>query len=291
MTHTNAEHPRVLGGRYDVMDLIGRGGMARVYRARDRVLGRDVAVKVVSDVSGDVRDQFVNEARLLARLSHESIVTPYDAGLDDTPPWLVLELVEGQPLSQVLARGPLDPVVLARLATHIASGLAHAHAAGVVHQDVKPGNVMVTSTGQARLTDFGVARLMIGDTSIEEDGRVVGTAAYIAPEQLRGDSVTGAVDVYALGLLMLEALTGERTFSGASAEAAMARLHHGPLIPTSLPRGWPSLLASTTALDPDNRPSARDVASRLSSLGLGRTTPGGVDTLTFPALDTTSTAT
>lgn len=279
-----------LAGRYDLTDLIGSGAMGRVYRARDRVLQRDVAVKVGTEVSDDVRDQFVNEARVLARLSHESIVSPYDAGLDDAPPWLVLELVEGQPLSQVLARGPIDHAVLADLAGQVAAGLAHAHASGVVHQDVKPSNVMITAAGRARLTDFGVARLVVDDARVEDDQRVVGTAAYIAPEQLRGESVTGAADIYALGLLMLEALTGRRCFTGESPRAAMARLHHGPLIPTSLPRGWSALLAAATALQPGSRPSAAELSSRLDRLARPRPSDSEPDgTASFPVATSAAT--
>ncbi len=259
-------HPRLFGGRYEVVATLGRGGMACVYRARDRVLERDVALKVVSEATDDVRDQFVTEARLLARLSHEAIVTPFDAGLDDTPPWLVLELVEGQPLSRVLAAGPVGHGGLAGLSAQVAAGLAHVHAAGVVHQDVKPSTVMVAASGRARLTDFGVARLVVDDEPVGDDERVVGTAAFMAPEQLRGEKVTGAADVYALGLLLLEALTGTPSFPDSSMDARLVRLHHGPLIPASLPRGWPALLAAMTALAPGSRPSAEGVACRLRDL-------------------------
>ncbi len=258
--------PHLLGGRFETVEHIGRGGMADVYRARDRVLERDVAIKLLRDVTDVHRDRFATEASLLAMLSHEAIVTLYDAGVDDGRPWLALEFVDGRPMSGLLSDGLVSPRPLAALAAQIAAGLAHAHSRGVVHRDIKPSNVLVTPSGRARLTDFGIARLVDSGTHLTATGHVDGTAAYIAPEQARGQHVTGAADVYALGLLLLEGVTGRRCFPGPATEAALARLHHGPLIPTSLPPGWSALLASMTALEAEQRPTAQTASQRLHEL-------------------------
>ena len=260
--------PLLLGGRYEIVAPIGSGGMADVYRARDRVLAREVAVKVLRATSDADRERFASEARILALLSHESIVTVYDTGVEDDQPWLALELVEGMTLRDAYGDGrpTADPRILAGIGAQVAAGLAHAHDRGVVHRDVKPANILLTPGDRARLTDFGIARLMDSDAHLTLTGTTIGTAAYLAPEQVRGGPVTGAADVYALGLVLLEALTGHRSYDGTPVEAALARLHHGPLIPTSLPAGWPGLLAAMTASDPADRPPAGAVAARLHTL-------------------------
>ncbi|MDO9457088.1 serine/threonine-protein kinase, partial [Nocardioides sp.] len=262
--------PLRLGGRFEIRTQLGRGGMADVYLAHDHVLRRDVAIKMLRDVTEVDRDRFASEAQLLSLLSHESIVTLYDASVADGRPWLALELVEGRTMSDLLRDGTMAPRPLAALAAQVAAGLAHAHTRGVVHRDVKPSNVLVSPDGRARLTDFGIARLVDSDDHLTLTGHVVGTAAYIAPEQVRGEQVTGAADVYALGLLLLEALTGQRSFAGPPMEAALARLHQGPLIPTSLPPGWSGLLAAMTALKPEARPTAQLAAHRLQELSRER---------------------
>jgi serine/threonine protein kinase len=245
--------------------LVG-GGTADVFRGHDRVLHRDVAVKMLRDVTAVDRARFASEARTLSLLRHESIVTLYDADVDASRPWLVLELVEGRSVSEMLRDGTIAPRRLAALAAQVAAGLAHAHARGVVHRDVKPSNVLVPQTGAARLTDFGIARLLDSGSPLTVTGHVVGTAAYIAPEQVRGEDATGAADTYALGLLLLEALTGCRCFSGPPIDVALARLHRGPDIPTSLPPEWSALLVAMTAVKPDKRPPADAVALRLHVL-------------------------
>ncbi|WP_134768022.1 serine/threonine-protein kinase [Nocardioides sp. 1609] len=269
-----ASPPLLLGGRFETVESIGHGGMADVYRAHDHVLHRDVAVKVLREVTEVDRERCASEAQLLGMLSHEAIVALYDSSVEDDRPWLALELVSGRPMSELLAEGPLAARSLALLAAQVAAGLAHAHARGVVHRDIKPSNVLVTPGGRALLSDFGIARLVGSEDQLTLDGNVVGTAAYIAPEQVRGQRVSGAADVYALGLLLLESLTGERCFPGPATEAALARLHQGPLIPTSLPAGWPGLLVAMTALDPDDRPTAQATAERLLELAGAANTPG-----------------
>lgn len=267
----------LLDGRYELLECIGAGGMADVHRARDLVLERTVAVKLLragSDVlTASARAR--NEIAVLAGLSHPSLVTLLDARLSPgRASYLVMELVPGQTLAERLRSGPLEPAEVSQLARELGSALETVHAAGVVHRDVKPSNVLVAPPSQpgapfhAKLTDFGVASLMDG-TRITAPGVVVGTAAYFAPEQLRGEAVTPAADIYALGLLLLECLTGDRAYPQASGmEAVVARLVTAPNIPDALPEGWRRLLARMTAMDAAARPSAHEVARTAASLAV-----------------------
>ncbi|MDN4160400.1 serine/threonine-protein kinase [Nocardioides abyssi] len=261
----------LLDERYELRALLGRGGSADVHRAWDRVLEREVAVKVLLapgalEEATTARLRFESEARLLARLDHPSLVRLMDVGTSAGRPYFVLELVDGGTLAALLDAAPLDPVLVARVGAHVADALAHAHARGIVHRDVKPGNVLLTSDGHAKLADFGIARLLGESTGVTRTGHTVGTIAYLAPEQVRGEGVGPAVDVYALGLLLLEGLTGVRAFPGTSTESAFARLHRGPTIPVSLPAGWPRLVAAMTAADPAERPDAAAAATALRAL-------------------------
>ena len=258
----------VLMNRYHLDRLIGRGGMADVYAATDRVLDRPVAVKVMRDLTGDSSDEarFTAEARTLAQLTHPSLVTVLDAGTDAGRPFLVLELVDGPSLADLLPP-PLAPDRVARIGAEVASALAHTHAAGIVHRDVKPGNILLGRDGRARLTDFGIARLL-GDTSRHtKTGFTIGTAAYLAPEQVRVGEITPAADVYSLGLVMLEAVTGRRVYPGAPTEAALARLHAPPVVPDSIPPGWRETLTAMTSLEPSDRPTALQAADALGAPG------------------------
>ncbi|MFC4783547.1 serine/threonine-protein kinase [Nocardioides sp. MAHUQ-72] len=255
----------VLAERYQLEEVIGRGGMAEVHRATDRVLHRPVAVKVLRDTADDETDRhrFTAEAHTLARLSHPGLVMVLDAGTTAERPYLVMELVEGRTLAQCCAGRRLDPARVAAIGGQLADALAYAHAEGVVHRDVKPGNVLVTEDDRVKLADFGIARL-IGDTVRHtRTGHAIGTAAYLAPEQVQGEEITTAVDVYSLGLVLLESLTGERAFPGSPTESALARLQREPVVPTWLPEAWQRLLAAMTAREPGRRPGAADVAREL----------------------------
>jgi tRNA A-37 threonylcarbamoyl transferase component Bud32 len=254
-----------VAGRYRLHRLLGSGGMADVHEATDTRLDRAVAVKVMRETAADETDRarFLAEARLLARLSHPRLVRILDAGVDQDRPFLVLELVRGKTLADELS-GPLPPERVARLGRDLASALDHVHASGVVHRDVKPGNVLLEESGTAMLTDFGIARLVDDTRHHTRTGHVVGTVAYLAPEQVAGDPVTTAVDIYSLGLVLLEALTGAKPFSGTSIEVAMARLTRAPEIPDGLPGPWRRLLLAMTARAPHDRPTAAEVAATLS---------------------------
>jgi tRNA A-37 threonylcarbamoyl transferase component Bud32 len=268
----------VLGGRYVLEGLIGRGGMAEVYRAHDRVLGRPVAVKLMrSAVNEADRARFTDEARALARLSHPGLVTMLDAATTDDEPYLVMELINGPSLTECCRGVALQPARVAAIGAQLADALHHAHEAGVVHRDLKPDNVLLTADGRALLTDFGIARLMSDTARHTVTGVTIGTAAYLAPEQVCGGRVTPATDVYALGLVLLEALTGERAYRGLPIEAALARLTTPPTIPDAVPSPWHGLLRSMTALEPAERPSSEEVAAWLRDLA------SGVDTVAATA--------
>lgn len=257
----------LLNGRYALDELIGRGGMASVYRGIDLVLGRTVAIKVLDDTAHDPTypARLRAEARTLAALDHPHLVSLLDASVVDGRTFLVLELVEGGTLRDVIAPAPLDPVKAAVLGHQLSDALAHVHAAGVVHRDLKPSNVLIAPSGP-KLADFGVALLTRDAAHQTESGIMLGTAAYISPEQVQGRPATAASDIYSLGLVLLEALTGERAYPGTAVESAMARLHREPHIPATLPQGWQNVLRAMTALTPQDRPDARSVARHLARL-------------------------
>ena len=273
----------LLGGRYRLERLAGRGGMAEVWAARDERLGRRVAVKVAALGAAevpDLRGRFAQEVRLQAGLQHAALVALLDAGDASADlPWFVLEWVGGGHLA-ARARGVAwTPSATAAVGRRIAEGLAHLHAEGLVHLDLKPTNVLLTEAGEAKIADFGIACPAGRRDELVAEGRILGTAAYLAPEQFAGAPLTAAVDVHALGLMLVELLTGDRPRSTPpstppSARRPAERLPRPPL-PVSLGAGWLRLLAEMTALEPGDRPSADAVAMRLGTLaGPGATQIG-----------------
>ncbi|MFL6077868.1 MAG: serine/threonine-protein kinase [Mycobacteriales bacterium] len=249
----------LIAGRYRLERLAGRGGMADVYEASDLLLDRPVAVKLMR--AGVPR--WDTEARVLAGLDHPGLVGVHDAG-DGDPPYLVLQMVPGRTLGERLHDGgPMAPAAVAELGRQLAGTLAYVHAHGVVHRDVKPANVLVgDGDGRPRLVDFGICQ--DGDaTTAAAAGEVVGSAPYLAPELLRGEPAGDACDVYALGLVLLECLTGHPEYEGTAAEAALARLTRPPRVPPGTPEPLRSVLTGMLADDPADRCTAADVAARL----------------------------
>jgi hypothetical protein len=270
-TENTAVAGSLIGNRYRIEAAIGRGGMAAVYRARDELLGRVVALKIIAPVSTDasaVRRERA-EVELLASLNHHALVTLFDAGVDEIDgcerTFLVMELVDGPTLSARIEQGPIARVDVCRMAVDLAEALHVVHASGIVHRDIKPGNVLLNASPlpthefTAKLADFGIAHLM-DSTRLTAAGGLVGTAAYLSPEQARGVAPAPASDVYSLGLVLLESLTRTRAFPGPLMESISARLVGDPPIPGSVGPGWASLLSAMTARAAEARPSALDVA-------------------------------
>jgi serine/threonine protein kinase len=259
-----------LGGRYELGEVIGRGGMASVYTARDLNLGRDVALKLFAPQSADPDELRRQEAEieLLATLNHPSLVTLFDAGMDtrvpDEPrPFLTMELLDGQDLRTRIRHSPLPLDELVVVGAGIADALAYVHSLGIVHRDIKPANILLVPVRpgepfRPKLTDFGIARIIDG-TRLTATGTMVGTAAYLSPEQARGADLGPASDIYSLGLVLLECLKGEVEYPGSAVESAVARLHRAPVIPDAVPEEWARIIQAMTVLDPLDRPSAAEL--------------------------------
>jgi hypothetical protein len=277
-TVDDRDAPRLLAGRYLLGDVLGRGGMSTVHRADDQLLGRTIAVKLLSAQGSDPADaqRAQNEVAVLASLSHHALVTLYDADVAPTsgPGWLAMELVDGPSLSSRLAEGPLDATDAAQLLVDLAGALHVVQTAGIVHRDVKPSNVLLAPSPvpgrrwSPKLADFGIASL-VDSTRVTATGAVLGTAAYLSPEQALGTRVGPASDVYSLGLVVLEALTGERAFPGSMMESLTGRLHRDPVVPDALGPEWASLLRAMTAREADARPTALEVHARAEALVTG----------------------
>ncbi|GAB2887417.1 hypothetical protein GCM10027074_64760 [Streptomyces deserti] len=245
---------------------IGSGGVADVYEGVDLRLERPVAVKLFRP-GGDpvMAERFADESVLLAGLQHPGLVTLYDAGRHEDCGYLVMQLVKGPTLAQRISAGAMEPPYVVGLGATLAQALAHVHAAGIVHRDVKPSNVLLDGAGDPHLADFGISR-MTNATRQTASGALIGTAAYLAPEQVLGKAVGPPADIYALGLVLLECLTGDMEYQGTPLEAAVARLHRRPRVPRSLPQGLARLLRAMTALDEKARPDAEACAAALSAL-------------------------
>ncbi len=279
---------RLLDGRYAVESRLARGGMASVYLATDTRLDRRVAIKVMHPGLAEDPDfvaRFNREARASARLSHPDIVAVYDQGEDDGQAFLVMEYVPGATLRAVLRdRGRLSPAEALAVMDHVLAALAAAHDAGLVHRDVKPENVLVTADGRVKVADFGLARAVAGHTLTAADGALLGSPAYLAPEQVRDGTADARTDVYAAGIMLFELLTGRAPYAGEHAMAiANQRLSEDVPPPSSVASGIPSeldaLVLAATARDADERPSNagelhRSLVAVRNRLGLHGGVPG-----------------
>ena len=264
----------VLGGRYRLGPEIGSGGMGAVHRAWDERFDREVAVKVVRS-GGVEKERLRREAQYLARLDHANLVAVLDAGEDrlrgtDTV-WFAMELVHGPDLRTVLRQdGPMDGAAVRKVLLGVLAAIDVLHVAGVVHRDLKPANVLLTAepaTGRwdVKLVDLGIAQHIRTD-HLTSTGQVVGTAAYLSPEQVSGRPIGPATDVYALGLLAIEALSGAIAFPGGPAESAAARLVRPPALPSALGPAWRGVLTAMTALDPRQRPGVEQLLEVVRAL-------------------------
>jgi len=277
----NAE---VLAARYRIGQPLGQGGMANVYLAHDEELDRPVALKILADnLAGDAtfRDRFEREARLAARLSHPNVVGVFDVGESEGRPFIVMEYVEGDTLAHELVRhGALPPARALELALQICSGLEAAHASGLVHRDVKPRNLLLRPDGVLKIADFGIARAA-ESTRLTEIGTILGTAAYLAPEQAEGLEATPAADLYSVGAVLYELLTGRVPYAATSLVELLAKQQAGRPAPIA---GVPAALerAVVRCLEPDpaeRPPSAGALAAELTAaqsptIPLERGTPG-----------------
>jgi eukaryotic-like serine/threonine-protein kinase len=256
----------MLASRYRLVRLLGRGGMADVYEASDMRLGRSVAVKVFrqhTELSGnEARQQ--REIQVLARLQHPNIVSVFDAGSQGALSFVVMQLIDGVTLATRITASALELAEVQRVGAAVADALAYVHRAGMVHRDVKPANILCESSGHIFLTDFGIVRL-VDATRLTAQG-TIGTVAYLSPEQVRGEDVDASSDIYSLGLVVLECVTGRPEYPGSSAEAAVARLTRPPHVPSTLPPDWSELLTAMTSGDKMKRPTASDVTEALWEL-------------------------
>ena len=263
----------LIAGRYELEELAGTGGMSSVYRAHDTLLERHVALKLLHEYHGadaESIERFRREARAVAQLSHPHIVTVIDRGEDGDRQFIVFEYVDGENLKELVAReGPLPVRRALELAIQVGEGLACAHEHGVVHRDVKPQNVLLNGDGQAKVTDFGIARSLDVDHGMTQTGTVIGTSNYIAPEQASGRSVDERTDIYSLGVVLFELLTGDVPFPGENFVAvAMRHVHEEPPSVLELRPDVPFRVAQVVeralAKDPDDRfPSMATMVAEL----------------------------
>ena len=280
------------GGRYTVERLLGRGGMATVYLAHDRELDRTVAVKVLDErfaADEEVAGRFRREALTAARLGHPNVVAVYDTGVDEGAEYIVMEHVDGEGLDAVLARETtLAPEHVVELAVQACAGLGYAHGQGVVHRDVKPANLLLRPDGLLKVTDFGIARSLDRATTLTQAGTILGTAAYLAPEQARGEEAGPPADVFSLGVVCYQALTGELPWPVESLGqlAAVAETPARPVrdaAPTTPPE-VESAVMRALAREPDYRPQdAAAFGAELDGTPTVRVPSSQAETVVLPA--------
>ncbi|MBI4859845.1 MAG: protein kinase [Candidatus Riflebacteria bacterium] len=265
--------------RYRILGLVGAGGMGAVYRARQTDLERDVAVKVVTSLSGDDRERFLRESRILASLHHPRILKVFDAGLDGTVPYLVCELIWAPTLQQRLDSGPVAVQDALGVAEKLADALGYAHDQGIIHRDVKPDNTFLFDTGEVKLADFGLARTAASGATVTDSNLIVGTPAYMSPEQVAGERVGPASDQYSLGVVLYLMATGSLPFEAPSVvELATARLRRPPIPPRSvradLSTELERVIVRTLAMAPADRyPDMKALRAALLGLGTGSARP------------------
>src|SRR5215468_7136425 len=231
-------------GPYEVLAPLGAGGMGEVYRAKDTRLGRDVAIKILpAEMSADAvrKQRFEREAKTISQLNHPHICTLYDVGSQDGIEYLVMECVEGETLAKRLEKGPLPLEQVLKYGAQIADALDKAHRAGIVHRDLKPGNIMLTASG-AKLMDFGLAKpvsapvsgmTLTATTPVTQEGTIVGTYQYMSPEQVEGKELDGRSDIFSLGAVLYEMLTGQRAFEGKSQLSVASAILEKEPVPVS----------------------------------------------------------
>jgi eukaryotic-like serine/threonine-protein kinase len=251
-------------GRYQILDTIGIGANSRVVRAFDPMIGRTVAIKLFPSelASGEGRERFIKEARVVGQISHPSIVALHDMGIEESTstPYLVMEYVEGQPLERLLDKGSIPYPRACAWTAEVASALAVAHRKGIIHGDVKPADILIGEEGRVKLTDFGMARLASRDSV---DSPLLGTPAYWCPEQILGKPQDARSDIFSLGVVLYEMITGNRPFDSDSLQGICSRvLSSTPLPPShtnpSLPAGLNELVAACLAKDPAHRSNSAD---------------------------------
>ena len=271
---------RVLAGRYEIDSVLGEGGMAKVFRGTDKVLGRTVAVKVLAPQFAKDHQfvtRFRREAQAAAALNHPNVVSVYDTGSEDGIHWIVMEYVDGRTLKSVVREeGPLLPERAVEIAEAICLALSTAHEKGLVHRDIKPGNIMLTPSGETKVMDFGIARATAGADTLTQTAAVLGTAAYLSPEQAQGKPVDARSDIYAVGCVLYEMLTAHPPFEGDSPVAiAYKHVRETPTPPSRLngdvPKELDAIVLKAMAKNPDNRyQTTREMAADLQRLARGQ---------------------
>lgn len=292
------EIDQLYGGRYRLKSRIAIGGMGEVWQAHDEVILRDVAIKILKpEYMGDpgFLERFRTEARHAAMVDHEGIANVFDYGEDSGSAYLVMELVPGTSLAKILDTDKrLEPQRVMDIVSQTARALHEAHLAGLVHRDIKPGNLLITPSGQVKITDFGIARVA-DQVSLTATGQVMGTVQYLSPEQATGKPASPATDIYSLGIVAYEALNGSRPFTGENQMSiAMSQINDAPApLPADVNPKIAELVMSCLAKKPGDRPSSAqalaDLAEELSNVKRPRSTSTRVMTTVMPEVSTTTT--